>query len=233
MFLKVAVCDDDPNVCNELSKKIISYDPNVDIMVFSDGAEIIRSDKEFDIYFLDIDMPKVDGMKTAEIIRQRSSDAFIFFLTSHFEYIREAFKVRAYRYLVKPLSESEFTEAFMSAVNEIVKKQRIIIKTEKGSEMVSIDDIVLLEAFGDGTYIYTKKDVKVGKEPLKNILDVVGNSFFRTHKSYAVALSAVKTICNSEIEMNYTDVKVPISRRKIKPFKERLFEYVRLNARAI
>ena len=103
MRLKVAVCDDEKIICNEIKKRLLEIRPEFEVLLFSSGDELIKSDKNFDLIFLDIEMPQLDGMETAQILRKNHKNEYIIFLTSHSELMAEAFKVKAFRFLEKPI----------------------------------------------------------------------------------------------------------------------------------
>src|SRR5574344_1365846 len=100
---------------------------NYVIYDFTDGNKLLESNDEFDIYILDVDMPRIGGFQVASQIRQKFQDACIIFLTSHREKMQQAFKVRAFRYLIKPIDINEFKEAILAAINEIINAEKILI----------------------------------------------------------------------------------------------------------
>ncbi len=110
MRLKVAVCDDEKIICNEIKKRLLEVRPEFEVSLFSSGDELIKSDKNFDLIFLDIEMPQLDGMETAKVIRKNHKNEYIIFLTSHSELMVEAFKVKAFRFLEKPIELNTFRE---------------------------------------------------------------------------------------------------------------------------
>lgn len=230
MQLKVAVCDDEACIRDTLESKIHSIKSDYLIQKFSSGSELLEADEKFDIYFLDIEMPDINGMETAKIIREKDSLAHIIFLTGHTEFIRSAFKVRAYRYLLKPINPNELAEAIYAADKELLGNCKIAVRTSHETVLIDKNDIVCFEAFGDGTYIYTRSGVITSSLAMKYLLELVGNSFFQTHKSFAVSLQHVKNILQNEIEMNYISTTIPISRRKNAQFRKALFDFIRLNA---
>lgn len=131
------------------------------------GYELLNSEITFDLIFLDIEMPEIDGMKTAELLREKRNESLIIFLTSHTECMPDAFKVKAFRFLSKPIEREGFTEVVVEAKKEFLNGRKIVITVKEEVKLVSQKDIVYLEAFGDGTYIYTKDEVIESNETLK------------------------------------------------------------------
>lgn len=69
MQMQIAVCDDEDIICQEIKKKLLNIRQEYEITTYNSGYELIDSKKDFDLIFLDIKMPEIDGMKTAEILR--------------------------------------------------------------------------------------------------------------------------------------------------------------------
>lgn len=236
MRLKVAVCDDEKIICNEIKKRLLEIRPEFEVLLFSSGDELIKSDKNFDLIFLDIEMPQLDGMETAQILRKNHKNEYIIFLTSHSELMAEAFKVKAFRFLEKPIELNTFREAVTMAEKEILSNEKLTISMKGQLKVIYLKDIVYIEAFGDGTYIYTNEEVIESKNTLKYWNEKLGTEhFFQTHKSYIVALRYVKKIDSVKVKMQSVcrEEEIPVSRRKKTQLKDAVLRYVRLNSQFI
>jgi len=99
------------------------YDLPVRLVTAENGIEAVEKAKAErpDIVLLDIRMPGMDGIGAAREIRALLPDARIVFLTAfgEFEYAREAVRLRARDYLLKPVSGDAFSGAVLQAVREI------------------------------------------------------------------------------------------------------------------
>lgn len=234
MKLKAAICDDEIIIAREILNELRQLCPDYVIDIFTNGKDLIHSDKHYDLIFLDIEMPGLNGMETAEKIRSHGKGEYIIFLTSHTEFMPEAFKVKAFRFLIKPVDTEKFREAVIQAEKEILNDEKISV-TEKGrTSLIGIKDIVCIEAFGDGTYIHTKYETIENNKTLKYWKNFLGNEhFYQTHKSYLVALRYVKCIGASDIEMQFMKEKPLISRRKQTEFNKVFFSYVKRNAKIL
>ena len=111
-MIKIAVCDDEPFMRAEMASRISGYmEENkipCQLHCFGGGGEILGSDMAFDILFLDIQMEGMDGMEAARLMRARGYGGMLIFITVLKEEVFEAFEVRAFDYLVKPLEDSRF-----------------------------------------------------------------------------------------------------------------------------
>ncbi len=122
--MKIAICDDEQIFRDTLYKKLVKYNKTFEIKEFRTGRELIDSRIKFDIIFLDIEMPELNGMDTAKKLRKLSVGSIIIFLTSHIECIQDAFKVKAFRFLSKPVQEDALNEALEEAEKEIVGQEK-------------------------------------------------------------------------------------------------------------
>ena len=232
--MKIAICDDEKLIRNDIWERLSRQTPASDIDTFQSGEELLESDVTYDLVILDIEMSGISGMQTAEILRQRKKESLIIFLTSYSQWMPDAFKVRAFRFLTKPINDREFMEAVAEAQEEITGHVKILVETKGQMVLVNQHDIVYCEAFGDGTYIYTKEEVLESSKPLKYWKETLdAEHFYQVHKTYIIALRYVRIVHDKDVQMNYVNAAIPVSRRKHTKFKEAFFEYVRKYARHV
>ncbi len=233
--MKIAICDDEQIFRDTLYKKLVKYNKTFEIKEFRTGRELIDSRIKFDIIFLDIEMPELNGMDTAKKLRKLSVGSIIIFLTSHIECIQDAFKVKAFRFLSKPVQEDALNEALEEAEKEIVGQEKIVINQKGKIFELSVPDVMYFEAFGDGTYVYDNKDnvyeCTVALKEWDKRLE--GMPFFKIHKSYIVSMMYVSSINNNVLRLEGVDQEFTISRRNITPFKDAYMDFVKNNSRVI
>lgn len=234
MDINVAICDDENVICNKIKENLLAIRPNYNVTIYHSGQELLDAQEIYDLIFLDIEMPEMNGMETAESLRKNNNDEYIIFLTSHTEFMPEAFKVKAFRFLNKPIEIEKFEEAVKEAEKEILNSVKIAIVVKGETKFVRIKDIVYFEAFGDGTYIHMKNEVWESNKPLKYWNEQMGNEhFFQTHKSYIVALRHINKVEENKVKFDCIGDTVLVSRRKNTQLKETLFAYVKKNSRFI
>ena len=111
---------DDEYPSREELKYFINNFSNIKIMEEFDDSikalEYIEENKP-DIIFLDINMPKLDGMALGKIINHFPKHSLIIFITAHKDYAVDAFEIQAYDYILKPYSE----ERIVSTLKNIEK----------------------------------------------------------------------------------------------------------------
>lgn len=234
MSLKIAVCDDDVIICSQMSELLQERDRDYTIDVYVSGQELIGSQKEYDVIFLDIEMEPINGIETAKILRNKGRKDYIIFLTSHTDYMPEAFKVQAFRFLQKPIQIQQFMESITEAEKDILEDEKFVVSSEKGLVLINQKDIVYIEALGDGSCLHTEKETYVIKKYLKQWEAILDSSiFFKIHKSYMLGIRYVKVMNESNVELNVDDISLPVARRRRKAFENNYIEYVKKYGRNI
>ncbi len=233
--MDIAICDDEKIFREQIISYLLKYNNKFNIFEYYNGYDLLESEKIFDIIFLDIEMDNINGMIVAEKLRERGVSSIIIFLTSHHEYVHDAFKVKAFRFLNKPIDKVKLVESILDAETEILNTEKIIISRKGIINKINITDIVYIEAFGDGTYIYDKfKNVCESNVQLKEWYERLKlKNFFKIHKSFIVSMLYVKKILDCRLEIEYYDIPLPIARRNITNFKENYLIFVKSNAKII
>lgn len=232
--MRIAICDDQA-VCLEQTlsavRKCVSV-AEAHIDLFKSGLTLLKEFKTrpYDMVFLDIEMPEIDGITLAKKLRKLSADVHIIFLTSHIEFALEGYEVNALRYLTKPVDPNKLRDV-LSIVMERMRQQRILwIKTDMGEQKLLVKDILFMEAQNQNILIYTTKDSYCVRYNLSDYeKELVQDGFFRIHRGYLVSLSRIKSIGKGEITLNNNTV-LPVSRTKEKNLKEALFQHIRKEA---
>ena len=235
--MRIAVCDDEEKFRMQAKEMIDKLAGSLDVIVdaYSDGRKLLEAfdKKPYDVLFLDIEMPVMDGITLAKKLRERSDSIYIVFLTGHVEYALEGYEVNALRYLTKPVQEAKLSEVLRFVMDKNVSKRQLMIKEDGDETLINVSDIIYMEAQNQYVMIYT-----IGGEHLirYNIGDfeaeLKNDDFFRIHRGYLVSLAKVKKLVKSEvvIEGMNGELKLPVSRSNIKPLKEALYKYVEQEA---
>ncbi|MBO4920761.1 MAG: response regulator transcription factor [Lachnospiraceae bacterium] len=228
--MRIAVCDDEERFLTDIKDHIYEIYNSMDVVVdcFTSGKNLINSfDKQsYDLVFLDIEMPEIDGLTLAKMLREKSNELNIVFLTGHIEYALEGYEVNALRYLTKPVKKDKMLEVLHYVSEKLTKNHKLKIRVDGEDTFIDVNDIVYFEAQNQYIMIYTKTGeylVRYNISDYEN--ELVKDGFFRTHRSYLVNLSKVKKIGKAEVIME-GDKEVPVSRNTVKALKEALYSYI-------
>lgn len=230
----IAVCDDEVIFREKVIKILKIYKEehtlSYEVVFFSSGNELLKYKEPYFLVFLDIEMPGMNGMQVARHIKQKNKDTIIVFLTSHPEMMQKAFEVRAFRYLLKPVSQKDLDEC-MNAVMEELEAATVMLHKGGIQKIVKIKDILYIEAGIKNTVVRTEEGIYESKSSMAEWDDMLTDgNFFRCHKTYFVNLAYV-----NEIQKEYASLhnleRVAVSRRKRKEFEKRILGYIKRNAK--
>lgn len=233
-----AVCDDEKIFRDEIIEALNRYFGKLEVTCkeYESGASLLAAyeqGEDFQALFLDIEMPGIDGMATANELRAKGFAAPILFLTSHTEMAMEGYEVAAFRFLGKPANPEKMERALADLRQELCEKQKLIIRSD-GEDIILIpDDICYVEAQNNSVMIKTaKKEYVIRKKiaDIENELSAISENFFRIHRGYIVNLACVKKHVGNDIMIESGET-LPISRSAVNGFKQSLFKYVRNSAR--
>ena len=232
-MLSIAVCDDEIVECARMAEKIRGTLEKMKVPCFlhqfNSGEALLQSEESFDIIFLDIMMDGLDGMKTAEGIRQKDFGGLLVFVSSSKEYVFDAYDVEAFWYLVKPVDAKKLKRVLQRAVlkTEAVSSDFILVNRERQKQKIFLQDILYFEIWGRLIVIHKTGGIsdyygKMGilEEELKE------KGFFRCHKSYLIHLKYVKGYNRQEAILENGE-KIPVSKRRYEAFCKALLDYMK------
>lgn len=163
--MKIIYLDDEIILLNYFETIIKNIKEITSYKLFSDSDKAIEYIKyeKVDIVFLDISMPKINGIEVAKIIRKFDKIVNIVFITSFEEYAIKAFDVEAKGYILKPFDEADIRKE----VNKVYKNKRMDL-----NERVFIKTFGRFDVFVDGLAIHFKSSKS--KELLALLVDNQG-----------------------------------------------------------
>lgn len=228
--MRIAVCDDEQKFIDDFKRITDKLYPSLDMVVdtFSDGAELLKSFgfRAYDLVFLDIEMPEMDGITLAEKLRETSDEVSIVFLTGHIEYAVKGYEVNALRYLTKPADEQKVKDVIERVLKKLGDVKMLWIKTDEGEVKLRLSDILFIESQNQNVLISTAEDsysVRGNMNDYEKRLEQEG--FFRIHRGYIVSLARVSRLSGKEVVME-DGTTLPVSRSKEARLKEVLFSFI-------
>lgn len=223
-MLKIAICDDEKNVCDYIEKRVRDFlakvDEQADVVVFFDGAPLIENCKEnpseYDIIFLDIKMKTVNGVDCAKQLRDLGVEALIVFVTSSAEYVFSGYEVKAFRYILKSDLVNAFDRIFGECLKELSKSDDSFytVKTASFVKNIPLNDIFYFESNKRVLIVHTKNDEYSFYGKLDQVeKDLEGKDFIRTHQSYFVNARKIKSVSKDSAELLNGEI-LPVSKSK-------------------
>lgn len=219
--MNIVFCDDNELILNELMelvKNLINkyniYNFEFNYFRYTDPLAVIADLKRvnFDIAFLDIEMPQESGLSVGDSIYEFNNDAFIFYVTSFENYLKHSLKHRVYRF-VKKGDIAELQDSIKSMLEDLVlKRSRYRFEFKKRSFSVPMSSISYFEKSRNNVKIVTDTDIFLQRITIKELVDILPKAFFRCHSGYIVNLSKIKEINDNNVILNNNYV-LPVSKK--------------------
>lgn len=240
--MKIAICDDTQSDLDNLQSIINEYfkqhNINIDIESYTDPEKLINKVKffsinEYDFYILDVIMQQ-NGIDVAAKIRELEKNTPIIFATSSKEYAVDAFRVRAFDYILKPLDKNQVFECLKRVIEHLNRKPKSVISIKTiDHELVFIDikNITFVESNERRMSIHlVNKDVVVTTSIRTKFLDSIpfdyeNFNFLCCHNSFIVNMNCIKAINDTSFVLKNNDI-VPISKRMFTNVKDKYIKYL-------
>ena len=221
-MINIGICEDElhyrVNIKDMLGDILSTYSINYKIYEFSSGEELLSNyPKDLDILIMDIQMKIINGMDTARKIREFDQNLEIIFMTSFSEFMQEGYEVKAYRYILKPISERKISRNILPCINEIMNNY-LTINVKNYVDRIKIDSIVYIETDRPNILIYTNDNKYTTKMSISKIDKILReHGFFRCHNSYIVNLKLVESMNSNTLKIG--EKYIPISKYRVKELK--------------
>lgn len=212
-MINVAICDDDVAMTGIIENMIREVCKNnfisVDTDIFWDGKRLVQSVESnmyYDIIFLDIEMKGEDGITVARRIRTIDRNVLIIYVTSHDSYMLEAFSVRPFRFLLKPVGKKEIENCLLSGYEEINRTDNYFrCSFQRINYKIPIRDILYFESRKRKIYVITDKETyeMYGKlNEIEKSLESSKATFLRIHQSFLVNYKHVNVLASDYVVMD-------------------------------
>ncbi len=232
-MLNIAIVEDDSTQSDHLTSMLKSYSTEysipIKITVFSNAIIFITDYKaEYDIIFMDIMMPMMNGMDAAKILREKDNKVILIFITQIQQYAIDGYEVGALDYILKPLQFPEFKLKFTRILDKLSlqkDEKHIIIKSDSGFAKLSIDQILYVEVQQHHCTYHTLQGEFKQYQTLKNAeSQLEGMNFIRCNNFLLVNLAHVSKIEGMNAYVNGKSLQISFPKKK--NFVEKFVEYL-------
>lgn len=230
--MKIAIVEDNPQDQERLKNFLLRYGDEQGISMkidcYPNGLAFVDQYQNFyDLVYFDIEMDLMDGMTAAQKLRKRDENVLIVFVTNFVQHAIRGYSVKAFDFLLKPLTAFNFQEHVQKVVHQMEKKQDSTIYVKSNSEIkrIDINQLLYIESQGHYLYLTLKNEIITTMDTMKNMEEKLKNKcFYRCNNGYIVNLKFVE-----KIEKNIVYVsghRLQISRPRKKGFMEALTNYI-------
>jgi DNA-binding LytR/AlgR family response regulator len=223
MKIRCLIIDDEPlaqRVLERFSEDVPALDIVGKCSNALDALEILE-EKKTDLIFLDINMPKLNGL---DFLRSLKHPPLVIITTAYAEFAIQGYELSVVDYLMKPFSMERFLKAIqkveeqlrphhqqkqIKADTNLNDDQFIFIKSSKKTYRINLDDILYIEALGDYVKVYTTDRMIISYQSMKNLETILSpKQFPRIHKSFIVSLARIDLIEGNQVKLR--DRYIPI-----------------------
>ena len=231
-MVKIAICDDETEFLDLLSDSLDSWcrahQLTLQLYRFTNGDELISAHRAYgmDLILLDMIMPLLSGMDTARELRQADTAVRLVFLTSSPEFALESYEVRAFDYLLKPVTYERLARLLdeLSSMRPAATDE-LVIKTSFGYHALRLSDIEYAEARNKHVVFHLRdgRDIEA-LESFRSVEDRLEQNavFFKCHRSYQVNLRNIDHFDRTDIVMR-SGACIPLSRSCKQGFQDAYF----------
>jgi len=238
---KIVICDDETIYIKEITDLLHSYgyenSCKFEIASYSNAQALLKCNfKNFDMFLLDINMEDnngINGINIAEKIKNENSEAIVIFITGYNYYIDDIFRVKAFRYIDKPIDTNRFNSAIQYAIYEICNKPMHLIVNNYGNVFkIYANDILYVYVKNRKTILLTYEGTKEKyyecDDKIEKIVEQLGNQLFcKIYNKKYINIKYVIQYNEHEVILKKGDyeLKLSISRRNLNDFKDCFYAY--------
>ncbi len=223
MKIKCIIIDDEPLAVEVIQAHLSEFSNMELIDVFTNPIEALKrmENNDIDAVFLDINMPKMNGL---EFIRSIGLKTNFIVTTAYREYAVESFDLDVLDYLVKPIPFARFLKSINKLSQKVLaeikddlpkdakEKSFIFLKVNKKLVKVKFEDILYIESLKDYIKVFTIPDNYLVHKSLTGVTEELPSDLFlRIHRSFTVALDKIKEVEGNTVQID--NKRIPIGRK--------------------
>ncbi|MBY0426416.1 MAG: LytTR family transcriptional regulator DNA-binding domain-containing protein [Cytophagales bacterium] len=220
--ISAIIIDDEP-LARDLIRQYLTEFPWIELVEeCGDGFQGLKAiqEKQPDLVFLDVQMPKITGFELLELLE---NPPVIIFTTAYNEFAIKAFEMNAVDYLLKPFAKERFRQAIEKAklsihskkeyTNNLIQLQResmplgtekllrVVVKNGAKIHVMPVSEIIYIAAEDDYVMIHTQSAKYLKQQTMKHFENALDTSLFvRIHRSYMVNIDYISQLEQYEKE---------------------------------
>lgn len=217
--MRISICDDNKQELEEiyaLTKKYFEeHSIDASIHRFCDADSLLEYENtkiSSHIYILDVIMPHTDGISLGEQLHNKNSKAAIIYLTTSRDFAIDAFKVRAFSYLLKPVCEKEFYNELDCCIKSLgYSDKKYVVRTKTGTLALKDSDIISVEYYNHKLIYHTVNSTIEGllqRSSFDNAAAVFikENNFIKISASFIINMNNISSLTGNAFIMTNGDV---------------------------
>lgn len=220
-MIRIAICDDEVQVRESVEgfvRQMAEQDGlQVDIMQFQNGTQLLAEyPHPVDVLLLDIELGDWNGLELAKELRKKDAQVQIVFITNMPQFAVGGYKVRAFGYLLKPVSYEEFALELRELIKTLAesKDASISLRTAGETLHLPVSEICYAETYGRKLLVHSLGQSWEVSSTIGALEKELGpHGFVRCHTAYLVNAQQIRRISGNELIMTGGE-HLPISKHR-------------------
>lgn len=235
-MIKIAIIDDDKSFINLLRKKVEDYCEEsklpCQIAAFSNPQLFyyeLAEEEHYDICFMDIEMPGINGIQLAERLREYDKNTFLVFVTSYFEFAAHGYSLKAFDFIQKSLLDEKLSLVLNGIMLEIKRTENrfYCIETDMRLQRIEYREIIYLYKSNKNTVIVSIKDEIQVRKPLQTVFQELNSEeFIWVERGYIINLEHIMGMNGRDIRLRDGTV-IRAGKARARSIKEAIHDYWR------
>mgnify|MGYP004454502345 CR=1 FL=1 len=233
--MKMLICDDQEQYGKRLKQHILKnrnmQQESWEIVLFSDSKKLyeeMEHYREYDVIFLDIEMPEMNGFDLAKKFKQLCPGLRIVFISSYEELVFSSFVYRPFYFLRKSKESQELPEILNSICRDMQQQKGayLALKTENDYVKIYFHEIYYMESERNRLHIHTGKKEYIYYKSMKTVQELLPEKeFLKCHGSFLVNVFCIKEVQEKDLLL-LNGERIPVSRT----YRKYLIENMRKEA---
>lgn len=232
-MVNIAIVEDDKDQAQLLESALARYSDEFRVplrttVFYNAMAFLSKYSGDYDIVFMDILMPMMNGMDASRILREKDDKVMVIFVTNMQQYAIQGYEVGAFDFILKPIRYPEFKLKFTRAVSKLMPQKKvanILIKSDSGMVRLTPEQIMYVEVQQHHCVYHTRHGAFRQYQTMKSVETQLSEyGFARCNNYLLVNLAYVSKIEGMSVYVG--DVPLPISYPRKKPFCDQFEEFM-------
>ena len=230
--MNILVCDDNEAYLNQIGSIVKEWMKinNVDGETFfsSDIQAVIRvaGFTDYQIAFLDVEMPEMSGLELAKVLREKNPDIIIVMVSNYTNYVYDAFSLQVYSYIYKEDMDIKIPDVLDKAMVEVKDSSRMFTyKIQRETYMINVRRIKYFEVNKHHTEMYTENEMIEFVEAMKDVENRLDkNIFVRINRNNIINVRYIEEV-REDYVLLAGDVKLPLSSKYLKDVRNKRLQW--------
>lgn len=206
--MRIAICDDERTYIKKIENDINSlktHENEFEFSEFESGEAFISGfpKDKYDLIILDIEMNDLNGLQTAEFLRQIDKNVILIFMTSYDKFVYQGYEVNAFRYILKNQPEPIYLKQLSDTIQEYYRNKKYIkvVDNDIEKELLTVD-ILYIEVYSHQIVIHTFNKEYYQKGKLSDYEKMLEECLFvRSDKSVLINITNIDYIKKNQVFM--------------------------------